>query len=292
MDYSACIQKAIDFIEENLFEDLRPATVASHIGFSEYHLHRIFCGMLTESVAEYIRKRRIFEIAKLLKTTDQTVQQLSSLGHFDSPEAFSRAFKKFYGVNPSQYRKSHKGWDFHKEKFTHEMLLHLKKGVTLTPAFKTFEEQTVVGLAASFDNERSEGVNNLWQQLLKRKDEIKDKLNGLALGVYLADHPEIKRKHNDTYVYLAGLPVTKVTELPPGMVCCVIPAKSYAVFTQSGLMENVVHSINYIWGTWIPNNLENYHHANAPDFELFGHRFDLEKQRGEFDHYVPITDVE
>jgi AraC family transcriptional regulator len=288
MDYSVLIQAAIDFIEENLFEDIRSSDVATHIGFSEYHLHRIFCGMLAESVSEYIRKRRIFEIARLLKTTDRPIQDLAGLVRFDSPEAFSRAFKKIYGVKPSQYRRSHKGWDFQKTKITPKMLDHLRSGITLEPSFENYQAEHVIGLAASFMDERSQGVNNLWQELIKRKDEIKNVKEDTALGVFLADHPNVKRGPQDTYIYLAGLPVNQIEDIPAGMVTCTIPQAKYAIFTHCGSIDTVLYSIDYIWGTWIPNNIENYQHANAPDFELFDSRFDLVKQEGQFDHYVPV----
>lgn len=288
MDYSACIQSAIDFIEENLFEDIRPSDVANHIGFSEYHLHRIFFGMLNESVAEYIRKRRIFEIARLLKTTNRPIHDLSSLIQFDSPEAFSRAFRKIYGVTPTQYRHSHKGWDFQKTQITKNMLNHLKNGMTLNPKYESRKAQHVIGMAASFPNERDEGVAQLWKELLKRRNELENARHEIALGVFLADHPHVKRNSEDTYVYLAGLPVGNINHIPEGMVSCTIPAGNYAVFTHTGDMDAVSLTINYIWGTWIPNNIENYRHANAPDFELFDTRFDLNYQKGQFDHYVPV----
>ncbi len=275
MDYSACIQTAIDFIEENLFDDIRPSTVADYIGFSEYHFHRIFHGMLAESVAEYIRKRRIFEIARLLRITDRPIHELSGLVRFDSPEAFSRAFKKIYGVMPSQYRRSHKGWDFQKPRITKMMLDHLKNGITLTPRYQSYGLQHVVGIAGSFADERAEGVEQLWLTLTERKNEIQNTKPGIALGVFLADHPSVCKSPKDTYIYVAGLPVHSVNTIPLGMISCTIPKGNYAIFTHTGSIDAVLYSINYIWGTWIPNNLENYQHANAPDFELFDMRFDL-----------------
>ena len=291
MDYTICIQKAIDFIEDNLFNDLRPKAVADHIGFSEYHLHRIFHSLLKESVAEYIRKRRIFESANLLKTTDNSIKNLAAIAAFDSPEAFSRAFKKIYGVMPSQYRRSHDGWDFHKTKITKKMLDHFKTGITLNPRYEHYEREYVIGLAGSFRDERAEGVAKLWHQLLARKEEIKNTKGHIALGVFLADHPDVIRNANDTYIYLAGLPVKTINTIPDGMVSCTIPKGNYAIFTHSAPMKDVIYSINYIWGTWIPNNIENYRHKNAPDFELFDKRFNLLTQEGQFDHYVPIEHI-
>lgn len=289
MDYSASIQSAIDFIEDNLFEDIVPATVAARIGFSEYHFHRIFHGMLNESVAAYIRKRRIFETAKLLRTTDKSIYALASLARFESYEAFGRAFKKIYRTTPSEFRRlKRQGWDFQKARATKRMLQHLQTGMTLNPRFEVREAEHVVGLAGSYADDRPHEIELLWRSLIKRTQEIAHLKPGLALGVYLADHPNIVRGPNDTYVYLAGLPVFQIETMPKGMISCTIPKGQYAVFTHSGSMETVMDSINYIWGTWIPKNLENYQHVNGPDFELYGSRFDLAARTGQFNHYVPV----
>ncbi|PWU03156.1 MAG: hypothetical protein C5B53_00820 [Candidatus Melainabacteria bacterium] len=289
MDYSASIQSAIDFMEENLFEDIAPADVADRVGFSEYHFHRIFHGMLAESVAAYIRKRRIFETARLLRTTDKSIYELASLARFDSRDSYTRAFKKIYKVSPGEFRRlKSKGWDFQKTPITKKMLQHLKEGITLEPRLETREVQHVVGLAASYQDERPREVETLWKFLLERKGEISAVKPGFALGVFLADHPFVVRRPRDTYVYLAGLPVTSLENIPNGMCSCTIPAGQYAVFTHKGPVDTVMHSINYIWGTWIPNNLEHYRHVNGPDFELYGPRFDQKTRTGELDMYVPV----
>ncbi len=168
---------------------------------------------------------------------------------------------------------------------------HLRDGVTIKPAYRIYDVEHVIGLAASFPDERADGVAKLWQKLLNRKNEIKNVKENIALGVFLADHTNVNRSPSHTYVYLAGLPVNKIDYIPSGMVSCTIPKGKYAVFTHSGSMDRALDTINYIWGTWIPNNIENYQHANAPDFELFDTRFDLVKQEGEFDHYVPIEPI-
>jgi AraC family transcriptional regulator len=289
MDYSASIQSAINFMEENLFEDIAPADVADRVGFSEYHFHRIFHGMLAESVAAYIRKRRIFETARLLRTTDKSIYELANLARFDSRDSYTRAFKKIYKVGPGEFRRlKSKGWDFQKEPATKKMLQHLKGGITLEPRLEMKDAQHVVGLAASYPDDRPREVENQWKLLQERKEEISAINPGVAIGVFLADHPSVVRRSRDTYVYLAGLPVASVVDIPEGMCSCTIPAGQYAVFTHKGPVDTVMHSINYIWGTWIPNNLENYRHVNGPDFELYGPSFDQHARTGVLEICVPV----
>lgn len=89
MNYLERIRAAIDFIEDHLSEEISVASVAALVGFSEYHFHRIFQGMLGESVAAYIRKRRISEAAKQLELTDSPILGLALASGFETQESFS-----------------------------------------------------------------------------------------------------------------------------------------------------------------------------------------------------------
>lgn len=292
MDYMACINAAIGFIEDNLFKDITPLTVANHIGFSEYHFHRIFQAMLGESVAAYIRKRRMNEAAKLLKTSNTPILELAMLLGFESHEAFTRTFKKLYGVNPTQYRKLKNVPSSHiRSRTTETMIRHLQTELTLNPRFEIKGPELVVGLAGSYAEgspESFSSIAKLWKLFLTRKHEIAHVKEGFALGVCLAEHASVIKAPDHTFVYIAGLPVTKVDDVPIGMLSCSIPQGKYAVFTHTGALDKLPETVNYIWGTWIPKNVEHYRHSNRPDFELYDGRFDPRSSLGGFDIYVPV----
>ena len=59
MNYIYNIQKAIEYIEENLEEEINYEKVAQQIGMSSYYFHRIFSAIIGISPAEYIRNRRL-----------------------------------------------------------------------------------------------------------------------------------------------------------------------------------------------------------------------------------------
>jgi len=292
MNYSASIQAAIDFIESRLFEDIAPSAVAAQIGFSEYHFHRIFRGMLRESVADYIRKRRISEAAKLLQESDKPILELALASGFETHESFTRAFKKMYGLTPSQYRQQKHGLStYHKKRTSRTMLEHIQTGITLEPRIETRGPELVVGLGAAYSEGAESSfleIQQLWKSFLTRQAEIARVKPGYALGVCLSEHVDIPKRQDRSFAYIAGLPVSEFSDIPPGMVTCAIQKSKYAVFTHKGSLSALPHTVNYIWGTWIPKNVSNYSHANAPDFELYDSRFDPETDSGEFDIYVPI----
>ncbi len=103
--YSKVTQRVITFIESNLTEDINLDTFPSIIGYSKYHLLRIFKQETGMSIGEYIRERRLAMASTLLLRTDESILTIAFLFHFQSQEAFTRAFKEVYALPPGKYRK-------------------------------------------------------------------------------------------------------------------------------------------------------------------------------------------
>lgn len=106
MLYTSEIQNAIHYIEENLDQQIRLDDVARTAGFSKYHFHRVFRSETGLPLQEYIRRRRLSGAAALLLETDIPVLDISLYFCFESQEAFSRTFKRYYGLPPAKYRKA------------------------------------------------------------------------------------------------------------------------------------------------------------------------------------------
>lgn len=106
MDYSACTQNTIAYIELHLSENLSLDLLADYSGFSKYHFLRIFERETGAGLWQYIQNRRMTKAAKLLMTTELPLIEIALLYRFDSQEAFTRAFKSVYGLPPGRYRRA------------------------------------------------------------------------------------------------------------------------------------------------------------------------------------------
>lgn len=104
-DYRQRLLTVLLFIQQNLDEELPLESLARVAHFSPYHFHRIFRGMMGETVCEHIRRLRLERAAMHLVQTRRSVTRLAFEAGFESHEAFTRAFRAMFGMSPSDYRR-------------------------------------------------------------------------------------------------------------------------------------------------------------------------------------------
>ncbi|WP_439130621.1 AraC family transcriptional regulator [Polaribacter sp.] len=100
------ICKAILYIEENLDKNLNLQCIAQKAYFSPFHFHRLFKAVTQETVHNFINRKRIEKAAAyLIHQKELTSTEISEVVGFSSLSSFSKAFKKFYGISPNQFKK-------------------------------------------------------------------------------------------------------------------------------------------------------------------------------------------
>ncbi|RZT02198.1 GNAT family N-acetyltransferase [Cuneatibacter caecimuris] len=98
------IKTAIDYIENNLSEKISLSTIATAVGYSKYHLHRIFVETVGLSIHNYVQRRQLTESAKLLVFSDKSILEISLIAGYQSQQAFTNIFKQMYKKTPNEYR--------------------------------------------------------------------------------------------------------------------------------------------------------------------------------------------
>ncbi|MDR1687748.1 MAG: AraC family transcriptional regulator [Clostridiales bacterium] len=104
MDWVGRMNKAVDYIESNLAGSISYDKAAKIACCSSYHFQRMFSYIANIPLSEYIRRRRLTLAAAELKSNDEKIIDISFKYGYESPEAFSRAFKKMHGVTPAAVR--------------------------------------------------------------------------------------------------------------------------------------------------------------------------------------------
>ncbi len=102
MDWIDGMQRALDYIEAHLAEDIDYSAVAREAASSPYHFQRVFSILCGYTLGEYIRMRRLTLAGAELADRGIRVIDAAVKYGYDSPDSFAKAFKKFHGVNPSE----------------------------------------------------------------------------------------------------------------------------------------------------------------------------------------------
>lgn len=104
MDWITGIQRALDYTEEHLTEEIDYEAVAGQAYSSAFHFQRMFGMLCGFSLGDYIRERRLTLAADELIRTDDKVIDIALRYGYDTPESFSRAFTRFHGITPTAAR--------------------------------------------------------------------------------------------------------------------------------------------------------------------------------------------
>ena len=102
--YKQRILKVQMYIQQNLDRDLSLKELAGKSYFSEYHFHRIFRAVVGEPLKEHIRRLRLERAASDLKHTNNSIINIAFDAGYQTHEAFTRAFRAFFGCSPSGFR--------------------------------------------------------------------------------------------------------------------------------------------------------------------------------------------
>lgn len=104
-DHRQRILRTLNYVETHFNESLTVKTLAKVACLSEYHFHRLFSYYLGDTVSGYIRTRRLTNAAEMLNQPKVRVTDIAYAMGYKTPEAFTKAFKRMFGVPPSAFRK-------------------------------------------------------------------------------------------------------------------------------------------------------------------------------------------
>ena len=102
IQYDKTIEGVLNYINSNLENDLSIDTIASEFFISKYYLMRKFKNQIGSSIHNYVVQKRLI-LARSLISDGLSMSSVCSRCGFNDYSSFVRAFKKVYGVSPSNY---------------------------------------------------------------------------------------------------------------------------------------------------------------------------------------------
>ncbi|MBQ9251546.1 MAG: AraC family transcriptional regulator [Clostridia bacterium] len=102
------VDYAVRFMESN-FSSIKVSDVADYIGINRTYLTSIFKKKMLMSPQEYLMQMKMTRSMDLLRQTDAPIHVIAEEVGYEDQLAFSKMFKKKYGLSPEQYRKKIRG---------------------------------------------------------------------------------------------------------------------------------------------------------------------------------------
>ncbi len=254
--------KAVDYIESNLENEIDISVVAKIASCSNFNFTRMFSALVGISVYEYIRKRKMTRAAEELQQSEIKIIDLALKYGYDSPTAFNRAFQGVHGISPSKAREE-----------TVKLNSYLPISFNLTVKGVEKMEYRIeeigsfraVGVKKAFNfktGENFEKIPLFWQEIFMNGvfNKIMEMGNTKpfgALGICT------NMRDND-FDYYIGASTDK--EIPEGMEELFVEKQTYAIFSCS--MDKIQETTQRIFAEWLPNS--EYDHAqNSPELEIY-----------------------
>jgi AraC family transcriptional regulator len=102
-------KRVVEFIEEHLAEDISLIALAEIVDLSVYHFARAFKQSLGAPPHRYLMDRRMDRAKSLLRRPTLSVTQIGIQIGFRETSSFTKAFRKFTGLTPTEYRQHREG---------------------------------------------------------------------------------------------------------------------------------------------------------------------------------------
>lgn len=271
MDWLVRMNNAMDYIEAHISERISYDEVARIACCSTYHFQRMFSFITDTPLSEYIRRRRLTLAAFELQTSDIKVIDIALKYGYESPEAFSRAFKNLHHVMPTSARnegmalKAFPRISFHISiKGDNEMNYRIEQKEN----FKMFGASAEINAA---DGKPYIEIPAFWTKCIS--DGTVDRIRAAAgLEENAQIHGALYNFRDGVFSYMICY-YEQEDGIPDGYQELSVPALTWAVFT-TGLYPDGEGDVQSIWKRigpeWFPTS--NYEHADGPEFEMTYYR--------------------
>ena len=270
MNWIQGIQRAIDYVEANITDDIDYEEAAKQAYSSVFHFQRVFGILCGFSLGDYIRMRRLSLAGEELSNGDAKVIDVAMKYGYDTPESFSRAFTRFHGISP---REAKRGGNV-------KIFTPLSVKLTLTGGskmdYKIVKRDMFQVVCKRKKVEKPQAANanlditEMWQdcgadgtmEKLVRCMPEKPVMRGL-LGICFSAELEAKQFPYGIGVEYGG------GKIDDGLELITIPANTYAVFTSRGKMPDAfIDTYNRIVTEFFPQSSK-YEYAENVEFEVY-----------------------
>lgn len=277
MEWMQRLNQSIEYMEEHITEELDYEKVAQVANCPSYYFQQMFLYMTNMTLREYIRRRRLSLAAVELQKDSGKVIDIAIKYRYESPTAFTRAFKSFHGVVPSALKTENRPMQAFPPIQFH---VSMDGGVPLKFRVEEKAAFRVLGVSCPLNKELArnfEVIPTVWDTALA--DGTLTKLSALQ-----ESRPQgllgISVHHTENWKYLI---VVRSDRKEDSFEEYHIPACKWAIFEGQGTNRSLQELEKRVISEWLPTS--GYTYANSPDIEVY---IKADPQEAVYEYWIPI----
>jgi AraC family transcriptional regulator len=279
-EYVKRILKVMIYIEKNLDEDLTMEGLAKVACYSPFHFHRIFQAVVGETVHGYVKRLRMQTAAGKLRYTDRPVTEIALDANFETPSAFTKAFKQFMGVSPKNYRTLYAAVNVMTQKIKELPMIKPDK-----------IEKNLPDLHLLFIRRHGNYIKSsaeAWRAMMNFIDQ--SHLDRSQLRYFGISHDDPQVANEDKLRYDAAICMSEGTKEKGEIGHQTLKGGKYAIFTHHGAYQGLEESFSKIFLKWLPESKESFDESRSVFCEYFNMEYgktDPEKLITKL--YIPLS---
>ncbi|WP_339542597.1 AraC family transcriptional regulator [Pseudomonas sp. JAI120] len=279
--YTKRFDAVLAYIDANLEGDLSVKTLSQVAHFSAFHFHRQFTAFVGMPVARYVQLMRLRRAAHGLSSrADYSVLEAALGAGFESPEAFSRAFRRAFGMAPSAFRKR-PNWQVWRAVFS---VPHFSRSIIMQVRIVEFHSVRV----AAFEHRGDPGLVDesvqtfiAWRMQSGQSPVASSRSFGIPFG-----NPDTTPADEFRFAICGEIDeVLAANEF--GITERVIPGGRCVVVRHVGSPDHIAESIYPIYRDWLPGSGEELRDQSL-FFEYLSISPETPQDQWQTDIYVPL----
>lgn len=235
------IMKVMVYIEEHLDEKMAMKELSKLAFYSPSHFHRIFHEIIGEPLHQYIKRLQIEKAARRLRNSETLVTEIAFVANYNTPSAFTKAFKQLIGKSPINFRKHHSS----------------AKKINNLPVLKPDSIEKTSDLHLLFirrTGHYNESGMKAWKAMERFINASSLELTKLRFFGILNDDTQITAEVKVRYDACILVPQDIKEKGELGRK--VIKSGQYAIFTHLGAYSGLKETFQSIFLNWLPESQE------------------------------------
>ncbi len=278
-DYVKRILKVLIYIEANIDEELTLEGLANLACFSPFHFHRVFRAIVGETIHQYVKRLRIQRAAGKLRYTNQPVTEIALDTCYDTPSAFTKAFKQFMGSSPKRYRALYAAVNTMTQKIKDLPMIKPDK------IEKNLPDLNLLFIRRT--GTYTQSPENAWQAMRSFINE--NHLDHSKMRYFGIAHDEPNVTSEDKLRYDAAILAPQGTKEKGEIGRQVLKGGKYAIFTHQGSYDGLDDVFKKIFLKWLPNSRESFDETRPGFCEYFNMEYVKTEQEKQITKvYIPL----